>query len=150
MLIVINLSLPLLFVCLPPSLPLFLSLSLPLSLSHSPNELNLEDVINMTVMDLYPRNGPGGHALHHHHPPGSDVSGPNSNLPAKLQYEMSPGHMTQMHITNLQNSPRNSRSSFTMPPNDLTKSIKSLQSFKELFVDRKRISMGHIIMEGEQ
>ena len=36
-----------------------------------------------------------------------------------------------------------------MPPNDLTKSIKSLQSFKELFVDRKRISMGHIIMEGE-
>ena len=37
-----------------------------------------------------------------------------------------------------------------MPPNDLTRSIKSLQSFKELFVDRKRISMGHIIMEGER
>jgi hypothetical protein len=37
-----------------------------------------------------------------------------------------------------------------MPPNDLTKSIKSLQSFRELFVDRKRISMGHIIMEGER
>ena len=98
-------------------------------------------------MDLYPRNG-AGHV--HHHRPGSDISGPLSNFPAKLQYEMSSAQMTQLHITNLQNSPRNSRSSFTMPPNDLTRSIKSLQSFKELFVDRKRISMGHIIMEGER
>ena len=58
-----------------------------------------------------------------------------------------PPQLTHLPITNLSSSPRNSQSSFTMP-NDLTRSIRSLQSFKDLFVQRKRISIGIVLREG--
>ena len=54
---------------------------------------------------------------------------------------------SQMPIAPLTNSPRNSRT-FSIP-SDLSKSIHSLQSFKVLFVDRKRISIGQVLKEGE-
>ena len=100
----------------------------------------------MTHMQL--KNGPT-HLGHAH--ADSDISGSHNNghVPTMPQYDNTPTHMTQIPITNLQTSPRNSRSSFTNPASDFNKSIRSLQSFKDLFVDRKRISMGHIIQEGE-
>ena len=57
--------------------------------------------------------------------------------------------MGQLPITNLTTSPRNSRSSF-IGPSELTKSARygSLHTFKDLFVDRKRISVGQVLKEG--
>ena len=60
---------------------------------------------------------------------------------------ITPLHMGQLAITNLPGSPRHSRSSFTMP-NEIQKSLRSLHSFKDIFVSRKRIAFGPVITEG--
>lgn len=56
--------------------------------------------------------------------------------------------VTQVPITNLAISPRNSRSSFTVP--DMGKSLRSLHGFKDLFVSRKRIAIGQVLGEGTE
>eukprot|EP00731_Ephydatia_muelleri_P029516 Em0021g39a len=48
------------------------------------------------------------------------------------------------HITQLMDSPRHSN----MYSSDLTKSMRSVYSFKELFVSRKRITIGPVLKEG--
>ena len=58
-----------------------------------------------------------------------------------------PRPLSQVPIAPLTNSPRNSRT-FSVP-SDLSKSLRSLQSFKDLIVDRKRISIGQVLKEGE-
>ena len=102
--------------------------ALPIPLSHNTQysiaDLNIEDII-----------------------PSTASSHPSSTYPLVALTTHTPTSLTHVPITTLTNSPRNSRS-FSMPT-ELTKSMRSLQSFKELFVHRKRISIGQVLKEGE-
>lgn len=91
---------------------------------HSIADLNIEDII-----------------------PSTSSSHPSSTYPLVALTTHTPTSLTQVPITTLTNSPRNSRS-FSMPT-ELTRSVRSLHSFKELFVHRKRIAIGQVLKEGE-
>lgn len=79
--------------------------------------------------------------------PSTSSSHPSSTYPLVALTTHTPTSLTHVPITTLTNSPRNSRS-FSMPT-ELTRSVRSLQSFKELLVHRKRIAIGQVLKEGE-
>ena len=70
----------------------------------------------------------------------------NLGTPVKIP-ERKPKGLTQIAITNLTNSPRNSRNSFT-GSSDIGRDLRNLQTFKDLFVSRKRIAIGQVLCEG--
>ena len=58
-----------------------------------------------------------------------------------------PTLLSQVHIPTLTQSPRNSQTLYA--PTTISASVKSLLSFKDLMVDRKRIAIGQVLKEGE-
>ena len=56
--------------------------------------------------------------------------------------------VTELPITELPSSPRHSHSSLT-GPHTLSSSLRNLHAFRDLFVHRKRISIGVVLKEGE-
>ena len=131
--------------CLPFSPPLF-------SAHLSPENLDMMDVIHPPTRPNYFNSHQGNL------PPGVIVregvaggGGGGEELmgmknTVKVNHMTTPLHMNQIVVTNLADSPRNSRSSFTVP--DIGRSLKNLQSFKDLFVSRKRIAIEPVIREG--
>ena len=89
--------------------------------SHSITNLNIEDVI-----------------------PSSSSS---STHPMMVLPITTPTLLSQVHIPTLTQSPRNSQTLYA--PTTISTSVKSLLSFKDLMVDRKRIAIGQVLKEGE-
>lgn len=118
----------------------------------SPDNLDLADVLRPAAnqQQVY-------YATNHvHHPPNMAVQDGGVATGEELMtmktmiavnHTTTPLHMNQIVVTNLADSPRNSRSSFTVPT-DIGRSLKNLQPYKDLFVSRKRIAIGPAIKEG--
>lgn len=92
--------------------------------------LSLKDVINMSSVHVTNSRSFTTGGLSHH--TGDGPSTQVTDLPT---------------IVDMPSSPRHSHSSFT-GPSDLNKSRRSLHSFRDLFVHRKRISIGIVLTEG--
>ena len=87
---------------------------------HSLNNLNIEDII---------------------------PSSSSSSTHPMVTVINTPSIISQVHIPTLTQSPRNSATLY--PPTTMSTSVKSLLSFKDLMVDRKRIAIGQVLKEGE-
>ncbi|XP_064394649.1 tyrosine-protein kinase RYK-like [Halichondria panicea] len=93
-------------------------------LEEDPTGLSLTDVINM-----------------------SSVSASKSFTVGVRSYMTGGGLTTDMPVSDLKSSPRHSHSSISVPP-ALNNSLRNLHSFRDLFVHRKRISIGVVLTEG--
>ena len=116
----------------------------------SPESLDMVDII-------HPNRQLSNYYTPHNRPPGTigvegGVAKGGEELMAMkntvgVNHTTTPLHMNQIVVTNLTDSPRNSRTSFNVPA-DIGRSLKNLQTFKDLFVSRKRIAIGPVIREG--